>query len=285
MALNTFTVNYPRGFLYKKESIVRHARVYTYSPKEIAEYHINVLTLSSLVKKTSITLSMEQLISTFYKIINTYKLTPDTYLALNNISDILTTEESVIKYALVKLNGTHGRSTTVKNTDISTTVGFPIITYNPILKDIKKYLSILFNKFLNHKAKNKEDIIMYEGHQLFIHLFAIIIDSFYIPNPLVQIKKDCTDTFAMITLLELLLNKKYKNIIKSHINNPQLHLTLNNNNTINASECFEDDDWDIDYLEMSKTRTKIIKSELIEKALHPDRISGWLDYNSLNSKW
>jgi hypothetical protein len=163
-------------------------------------------------------------------------------------------------------------------------VGFPIITYNPILKDIKKYLSILFNKFLNHKAKNKEDIIMYEGHQLFIHLFAIIIDSFYIPNPLVQIKKDCTDTFAMITLLELLLNKKYKNIIKSHINNPQLHLTLNNNNTINASEYFEDDDWDIDYLEMSKTRTKIIKQELITKALHPSRISKWLDYHLENGK-
>jgi hypothetical protein len=36
---------------------------------------------------------------------------------------------------------------------------------------------------------------------------------------------------------------------------------------------------------MSQQRTKIIKSELVEKALHPDRISGWLDYNSLNSKW
>ena len=43
--------------------------------------------------------------------------------------------------------------------------------------------------------------------------------------------------------------------------------------------------FELDYIAMSQQRTKIIKSELIEKALHPDRISGWLDYNSLNSTW
>ena len=37
--------------------------------------------------------------------------------------------------------------------------------------------------------------------------------------------------------------------------------------------------FDLDYLEMSKHRTKIIEPELLAKALHPSRVSKWLEYH------
>ena len=41
-------------------------------------------------------------------------------------------------------------------------------------------------------------------------------------------------------------------------------------------------DVDLDYQEMSKKRSKIIYSELVEKAFNPSRVSNWLDYHCEN---
>ncbi len=40
--------------------------------------------------------------------------------------------------------------------------------------------------------------------------------------------------------------------------------------------------FDLDYQEMSKKRSEIIYSELLEKAFHPSRVSNWLDYHCKN---
>jgi hypothetical protein len=129
--------------------------------------------------------------------------------------------------------------------DKPTSLSFPFVDYNPNLKETKKHLLLLFNKFLNYKDKNKEDIIMYEGQPLFIHLFAIIIDSFHFSNPEIKIKKNCTDTFAMITLLELIINKKYNNILNFHINNIPLSKSLVSESILEQDDS-SDDDWDTD---------------------------------------
>jgi hypothetical protein len=249
MSSPTFIVNYPKGFLDKANTASSGVRIRNYTNKDLELYGSNPV-IPSLVLETSIALSLETLTTTFNTIINTFKLNPDKYLALHKISDILTNEESVVKYALVKLNGTQGRCFTIKNTDTASSLSFPFVTYNPNLKEIKKHLLMLFNKFLNCKDKNKEDIIMYEGQPLFIHLFAIIIDSFHFPNPEVLIKKDCTDTFAMITLLELLLKKKYKHLLDFHINKiplPKIEVKENLND-----DDSEDDDWDREDFEPCK---------------------------------
>ena len=52
----------------------------------------------------------------------------------------------------------------------------------------------------------------------------------------------------------------------------------------NMDNKYEDENA-LDYLAMSKERMKIIKEELIEVALHPDRIRGWLDTRTLSSIW
>ena len=41
-------------------------------------------------------------------------------------------------------------------------------------------------------------------------------------------------------------------------------------------------DVDLDYQELSKDRSKIIYSELLQKALHPSRVSKWLDHHCEN---
>jgi len=46
----------------------------------------------------------------------------------------------------------------------------------------------------------------------------------------------------------------------------------------------DEDENTLDYLAMSKVRTKIIEKELIIKALHPSRISKWLDYHLANGE-
>ena len=244
MDLNNFTVNYPKGFIDKEHTVGSGVRIRNYTNKQLETYRADPV-IPSLVSETSITLPLKTLISTFNTIINTYKLTPDKYLALNKIFEILTNEESVVKYALVKLNGTQGRCFTIKNSDIATSLSFPFVTYNPNLKETKKHLLMLFNKFLIQKEKNKEDIILYEGRPLFIHLFAIIIDSFHIYNPEILIKKNCTDTFSMITLLELLLKKKYTVIIDSSIKNIPLPKSLLSKSIVEKDDS-SDDDWDTD---------------------------------------
>ena len=40
--------------------------------------------------------------------------------------------------------------------------------------------------------------------------------------------------------------------------------------------------FELDYLAMSKERTKIIEQELMIKALHPSRINKWLEYHIKN---
>jgi hypothetical protein len=199
-------------------------------------------------------------------------LTPDKYLALNKISEILTNEESVVKYALVKLNGTQGRCFTIKNSDIATSMISPFVTYNPNLKETKKHLLMLFNKFLIQKEKNKEDIIMYEGRPLFIHLFAIIIDSFHIYNPEILIKKNCTDTFSMITLLELLLKKKYTVIIDSSINNIPLPKPVEqkSSESIIEKDDSSDDDWDTEDF-IPRTYLHILQKTIIPSNLIEDK--------------
>jgi len=40
--------------------------------------------------------------------------------------------------------------------------------------------------------------------------------------------------------------------------------------------------FDLDYLAMSKVRTRIIHDELLAKTLHPSKIETWLEHHLLN---
>ena len=269
-------VEYPKGFLDKRITIFSGRN---YSKDHCDKYGSDKPDPTNILAET-IPTTIEELILNFNKIISTYKSNPAVYLELNNISKILTNEESVIKHALNKLDGTKGRCVISKKvTYISR--NYEYVSYNPILKETRKQLLILFNRF---KKSNEADIIMYEGHQLFIHLFAIIIDSLDVPCPDGK-KKDCTDIFPMITLLELLLNKKYKNILESSINNTPLPLPIPENNddidTVDESSG-DDDEWDKDDFELIKTTPSTIidakidsnsknDNELIEKPIDDDK--------------
>ena len=238
MALSTFTVIYPKGFLDKKQTQFGNNH-----SKEHCDRYGSITDSSNIIEEI-IPTSLEELILYFNKIINKYKSNPTVYLALNDISKILINEESVIKYALPKLDGTKGRCVISKKiTYVARSYAY--ISYNPILKETRKQLLILFNRF---KKSNESDIIMYEGHQLFIHLFAIVIDSLYVPFPDGK-KKDCTDIFPMITLLELLLNKKYKTILESSINNRPLKVSDDDKGSVD-DESSSDDEWDKDDFEL-----------------------------------
>jgi len=216
MSQPTLTLIYPKGFLDKPLKWGRpNSKDFCEKWEKFkVEQPLNIL-------EETLPTTLEELILNFNKIINTYKVNPDKYLALSNIYKILTNEESVIKYALTKLDGTKGRYV-ISKTVTSVFRSYEYVSYNPNLKETKKQLLILFNKFKKANDSNKSDIILYEGQQLFIHLFAIIIDCFHVPD---DKKKDCTDIFPMITLLELLLNKKYKTILEHKINNIPLPMT------------------------------------------------------------
>jgi hypothetical protein len=236
------SVIYPKGFLDKPLKCGRP------DSKEFCEKWEKFKVVQPLnIIEESIPTTLEELILNFNKIINTYKSNPEHYLSLNNISKILTNEESVIKHALSKLDGTKGRCV-ISKTVTSVYRSYEYVSYNPILKETKKQLLILFNRFKKTNDTNESDIILYEGNKLFIHLFAIVIDSLHVPD---EKKKDCTDIFPMITLLELLLNKKYKTILESRINNIPLPIsisTLENNDADNNSG--DDDEWDKDDFEL-----------------------------------
>jgi hypothetical protein len=258
-------VEYPKGFLDKRITIFSGRN---YSKDHCDKYGSDKPDPTNILAET-IPITIEELILNFNKIINTYKSNPTVYLELNNISKILTNEESVIKHALNKLDGTKGRCVISKKvTYISRS--YEYISYNPILKETRKQLLILFNRF---KKSNEADIIMYEGRQLFIQLFAIIIDSLDVPCPDGK-KKDCTDIFPMITLLELLLNKKYKNILESSINNTPLPipipLSIPELKQVNNDEESGDDEWDKDDFEpiVSIPNTPSTPSSIIEAKIN-----------------
>lgn len=251
MSQPTLTVIYPKGFLDKPLKSGRP------DSKNFCDKWNGTKLIQPLnVLEEIIPTTLEELILNFNKIINIYKTNPDTYLALNDISKILTNEESVIKYALTKLDGTKGRCV-ISKTVTSVFRSYEYVSYNPNLKETKKQLLILFNKFKKANDSNKSDIIMYEGHYLFIHLFAIIIDCFYVPD---DKKKDCTDIFPMITLLELLLNKKYKTILEHKINTIPLPMTEKvgkANDTCDDSGDKDKDDWDKeDFVPVITTKTQ-----------------------------
>jgi hypothetical protein len=260
MDLTTITVNYPRGFLNKVNQTGSGVRNHGFSKDQCAKWGVKE-ERQKLVDETSITLPLVTLISTFNSIMNTYKLNPEKAAALHTITELITTEESVVKYVLTKLNGTHGRCIILKN---EKSIIFPTITYNPVLKETKQHLLILFIRFLKCKQDTKDNkMIMYEGHDLFTYLFAIIIDSFHFPNPEVQIKKDCTDTFSMIALLELVLKQKYKHSLNLHLNNipmpeQELELTLTINNDT-------DNDWDKEDFDITKSQDITDKTDKTDK--------------------
>jgi len=238
--LPSLTVLYPKGFLDKPLLSGRpdsKAFCEKWKTFRAPEQSLNII-------EESIPTTLEELILNFNKIINTYKSNLDKYSELNNISKILTNEESVIKNALAKLDGTKGRCV-ISKTVTSVFRSYEYVSYNPNLKETKKQLLILFNKFKKMNESNKADIIMYEEKPLFIHLFAIVIDTLHVPD---DKKKDCTDIFSMITLLELLLNKKYKTILEYKINNiPLPSSTIKKTIEDNVSD--GDDEWDKDDFE------------------------------------
>ena len=261
------SVLYPKGFLDKPLKWGRpDSKDFCEKWEKFkVEQPLNIL-------EESIPTTLEELILNFNKIINTYKAIPEHYLALNNISKILTNEESVIKNALCKLDGTKGRCVKSK-TVTSVYRSYEYVSYNPILKETKKQLLILFNIFKKMNDTNETDIIMYEDKPLFIHLFSIVIDSLHVPD---EKKKNCTDIFPMITLLELLLNKKYKTILEHKINTVPLPLPLplpiseqeskaNGNGNGNGDDSVDDDEWDKDDFEpviTSKTTEPLQNQEL-----------------------
>ena len=242
--LPTLTVVYPKGFLDKPLLSGRpdsKAFCEKWEKFRAPEQPLNII-------EEIIPTTLEELILNFNKIINRYKANPDKYVAINEISKILTNEESVIKNALTKLDGTKGRCV-ISKTITSVFRSYEYVSYNPNLKETKKQLLILFNRFKKMNETNVSDIIMYEEKPLFIHLFAIVIDCFHVPD---DKKKDCTDIFSMITLLELLLTKKYKTILEHKINNTPLPSTTIKK-TIEDNVSDGDDEWDKDDFEPIKT--------------------------------
>ena len=250
MAKPTLNVIYPKGFLDKPLLSGRpdsKAFCEKWKAFRAPEQSLNII-------EETLSTTLEELILNFNKIINTYKSNPEQSLALNTIYKILTNEESVIKNALSKLDGTKGRCV-ISKTVTSVFRSYEYVSYNPNLKETKKQLLILFNKFKQTNDTNKSDIIMYEDKPLFIHLFSIVIDSLNVPEPDGK-KKDCTNIFPMITLLELLLNKKYKTILEHKINNIPLPISDDNDECKGEGkgECKgegsgDDDKWDKDDFE------------------------------------
>jgi hypothetical protein len=272
MSKATLSVIYPKGFL-DKPLIFGRPDSKAFCEKWRDETLIDPLNVIEEIIPTT----LEELILNFNKIINKYKSNLDTYLSLNSISKILTNEESIVKYALNKLDGTKGRCVISKKVTYKMRP-YEYVSYNPNLKETKKQLLVLFNKFKKTNdtndinEANEANIIMYEGHNLFIHLFSIVIDWLHVPEPEGK-KKDCTDIFSMITLLELLLNKKYKNILEFHINNTPLPIStpeqaheedVTNDGDVTDSN---DDEWDKDNFEPVKT-IHTQSNEILEHILH-----------------
>jgi hypothetical protein len=255
MAQSILTVLYPKGFLDKPLLSGRpdsKAFCEKWKTFRAPEQPLNIL-------EETLPTTLEELILNFNNIMNTYKSNLEHYLALNEISKILTNEESVIKNALSKLDGTKGRCV-ISKTVTSVFRSYEYVSYNPNLKETKKQLLILFNRFKKINDTNETDIIMYEGQPLFIHLFAIIIDCFHVQD---DKKKDCTDIFPMITLLELLLNKKYKHSLECHINKIPLPIT-SLKQTVEDNDSGDDDEWDKE--DFTPLKTTDIQDKILEQS-------------------
>ena len=229
----SFTVEFPKGFLDSRSQNDTYSK-YAFSKEIVDKYFSNVHAQQQIILSEYINFTLEELISNFHKINNIYKSNPEQSLFINEISKFITTEDSLIKNVLPKIEGRKGRYVISKQIYCVYSPN-KFVSYNPILKDTRKNLLILFNIFSKCK---KEDIIMYENKPLFIYLFAIIIDCLHVTNPNDLNKKNCTDVFPMITLLELLLNKKYKHVLESSINKIK-------DNEI-ADSNLDDNEWDND---------------------------------------
>ena len=259
MSKYNFKVVYPKGFL--ELTIASSTR----NPLSLEQYNRTYNITSNIKTKVSnnvaeeiVTVSLEELFIVFKKIIKKYKETENSFLAINEIYNDLTKEISkeisneitkktmttelslILTNVLKNLDGTKGRHLNIPNRGYCD-------RYVPILKDTKKHLLSLFNKFL--KCPDT-DVIMFEDKILFIQLFAIIVYSFQYKTGGSGVL--CTNSINMITLLELLLKKEYKPILESALNNllssnPLPFSTLEKNLEIdNDSGSGSDDEWDRD---------------------------------------
>jgi len=237
MSLNPiFTVIFPNGYNIKQ---AKH-QMHPLSKDQDAYEKRDFIEPPSIFDEEHIPFTLQELLSNFHNINNTYKSNPDKLITINEISKFLTNEESVKKHVLTKIEGKLGRCV------ISKTITHynEFLYYIPILKETRKNLLILFNNFIKCSKEDiaKENIIMYEDKPLFIHLYAIIIDSLHVVNPIDPNVKNCTDIFPLITLLELLLNKKYKAAFQKS------RAKTEDTEAAEAAEGIEvfDDDWDKD---------------------------------------
>jgi hypothetical protein len=255
MSKYNFKVVYPKGFLELTTASS------TRNPLSLEQYNRTYNITSNIKTKVSnnvaeeiVTVSLEELFIVFKKIIKKYKETENSFLAINEIYNDLTKEISneitkktmttelslILTNVLKNLDGTKGRHLNIPNRGYCD-------RYVPILKDTKKQLLSLFNKFL--KCPDT-DVIMFEDKILFIQLFAIIVYSFQYKTGGSGVL--CTNSINMITLLELLLKKEYKPILESALNNmlssnPLPFSTLEKNlETDNDSDSGSDDEWDRD---------------------------------------
>ena len=80
-----------------------------------------------------------------------------------------------------------------------------------------------------------------------------------------------------------LINNDKINWIALSRNSNDIHLLEQNIDKINWWALSVNPNlFELDYLAMSKEKNKIIKYELMTKALHPSRISKWLEYHIEN---
>ena len=253
MSKYNFTVLYPKGF-YAQIKGNYGKNVMTNEQLERCNHKISNILIkhSNNIPDQSVNITLDELFLIFTKIIKKYKEVEKSFLAINEIYNELSKEIAknlkdtelnlILTNSLKRLDGTKGRTIILPNGGYD--------TYIPILKETKKHLLFLFNKFV--KCPDT-DIIIFEDKALFSHLFAIIIH--YLQTDDTGRITDCTNLIKMITLLELLLKKKYKPILDSALNNMLLQSPLpfstleKNLEKNNDSDSGSDDEWDKDDFE------------------------------------
>ena len=133
MSLTTkFTVIFPNGFNIKQAKHQTHPL----SKDQDADEKKNFIEPPSIFDEEHIPFTLQELLSNFHNINNIYKSNPDKLLDIDKIFKFLTTEESLKKNVLTKIEGKTGRCVISKK----------IIHYNeflyyiPILKETRKKL-------------------------------------------------------------------------------------------------------------------------------------------------